>query len=450
MKIQEFKDLVFKRAAELNLIEYELYYHQSDSVEINVFQQEIDQYSNNSEIGVSFRCLYEGKMGYSFTEKLNEEEAMAIVDHAKDSALFTENDDKQFIHDGNDEIETINLVNNKIEDVSIEDKFKFTLNLEKNVLEESEKVSQVMECTYSEKLSRYGIINSKGLNREYQCNNIMTYAFPVIKEEDKAYSDYSFKCTSSFYKLDAKELAKNVVKKVESKIGGKSITSGAYKVVIENETMAHLLQTFSGVFSSENTQKGLSLLKGKEGSKIASSNVTIIDNPHLEDGAHSFPFDSEGVATTSKKVVDQGNLVTLLYNLSTANKENRKSTGNGFKSSYQSPVTVLPSNFYIENGERTFEQLIQNVENGLLITSVEGTHAGANMVSGDFSLAASGFKISEGEISTPVEQITISGNFFDLLNNIEAVGSDLSFFYPYSGYFGSPSVIVSEISVAGE
>jgi PmbA protein len=192
------------------------------------------------------------------------------------------------------------------------------------------------------------------------------------------------------------------------------------------------------------------LLKGKEGKVIASSNVTIVDNPLLEDGAYSFPFDSEGVATSAKKVVDQGQLVTLLYNLSTADKEKRKSTGNGFKSSYQSPVSVLPSNFYIDKGENSFEQLIKKVENGLIITSVQGTHAGANMVSGDFSLAASGFNIKDGEISTPVEQITISGNFFDLLNKIEAVGTDTSFSFPYNGYFGSPSVIVSDISVAGE
>jgi len=449
MKIEEFKDLVFKRAEELNLTEYELYYHQSDSLEINAFEQEIDQYSNNSEIGVSFRCVFNGKMGYSFTEKLNEEEAIAIVDRAKESSLYTENDDKQFIYDGNDEIEE-NLLSYKREDISTEDKFKFALNLEKNILDESDKVSSVMETIYNESFSRYGIINSKGLDRQYQTNNIFVLAFPVIKEQDKAYSKYSFKSTSSFNNLNAIELAKDAVKKVESKIGGKSIPSGSYKVVIENETMALLLQTFSGIFSSENTQKGLSLLKGKEGSMIASTNVTIVDNPLLEDGAYTFPFDSEGVATSSKKVVENGKLVTLLYNLKTANKENRKSTGNGFKSSYQSPVTVLPSNFYIENGESTLEQLVEKVENGLLINQLEGTHSGANMVSGDFSLAASGFKITEGKITSPVEQITISGNFFDLLNKIEAVGTDLSFFFPMGGYFGSPSVIVSEISVAGE
>jgi len=449
MKIEEFKDLVFKRAEELNLTEYELYYHQSDSMEINAFEQEIDQYSNNSEIGVSFRCVFNEKMGYSYTEKLNEEEAIAIVDHAKESSLYTENDDKQFIYDGNDEIDE-NLLAFRNEDISTEDKFKFALNLEKNVLDESNKVSSVIETMYNEKFSRYGIINSKGLNRQYQTNNIFALVFPVIKEQDKAYSKYSYKSTSSFNNLNVNELAKEAVKKVEAKIGGKSIPSGSYKVVIENETMAQLLQTFSGIFSSENTQKGLSLLKGKEGSMIASPNVTIVDNPHLEDGAYTFPFDSEGVATSSKKVVENGKLVTLLYNLTTANKENRKSTGNGFKSSYQSPVTVLPSNFYIENGESTFDQLVQKVENGLLINQLEGTHAGANMVSGDFSLAASGFKITEGKITSPVEQITISGNFFDLLNKIEAVGSDLSFFFPWDGYFGSPSIIVSEISVAGE
>ena len=140
-----------------------------------------------------------------------------------------------------------------------------------------------------------------------------------------------------------------------SKINSKSIETGNYKIALYNEAMVSLLSAFCGVFSADATQKGLSLLKDKENTIIASENVTIVDNPLLENGLSSAPFDDEGVATFRKEIVSKGKLTTLLHNLKTAHKANTKSTGNGFKSSYASSVSVSPSNFYIEKGDKSFE-----------------------------------------------------------------------------------------------
>ncbi|MGL5478377.1 MAG: metallopeptidase TldD-related protein, partial [Clostridium sp.] len=124
-----------------------------------------------------------------------------------------------------------------------------------------------------------------------------------------------------------------------------------------------------------------------------------------------------------------------------------KSTGSGFKSSYASPVSVGPSNLYIEKGEKTLDEAIKEVNNGLLVTEFSGLHSGANSITGEFSLAARGFKITDGKIDHPVEQITVAGNFFTLLKDIEEVCDDIKF--PMSS-FGSPSVVVKELSIAGK
>ena len=211
--------------------------------------------------------------------------------------------------------------------------------------------------------------------------------------------------------------------------------------------MVSILSTFAGVFSGDAVQKGLSLLKGKEGEIIASKQVTLLDDPHLENGLASVPFDDEGVATKKKDIIHEGKLMTLLHNLKTANKGNTKSTGNGFKNSYASPVGVSPTNLYIQKGEKSFEELLKDVGEGLLITEFAGLHSGANSITGDFSLAAKGFYIKDGKKDYPVEQITVAGNFFDLLKNIEEVGSDLKF--PMSS-IGSPSVKITELSIAGK
>ncbi len=148
-----------------------------------------------------------------------------------------------------------------------------------------------------------------------------------------------------------------------------------------------------------------------------------------------------------KCIIKDGKLTTLLHNLKTANKAGVKSTGNGFKSSYASPISVSPTNFYIEPGEKSLDEILKTVDTGLMITDFAGLHSGANAISGEFSLAVNGFFIENGEVSFPVEQITAAGNFFNIIKNIELIGSDLKF--PLSS-IGSPSIVIKELSIAGE
>ena len=176
--------------------------------------------------------------------------------------------------------------------------------------------------------------------------------------------------------------------------------------------MVSLISTFAGVLSGDAVQKGVSLLKGKEGEVIASNIVNLVDDPHLENGLASVGFDDEGVATTKTYLIKDGKLENLLHNLKTANKAGVKSTGNGFKSSYASPISVSPTNMYIEPGVNSLEEMTKKIDKGLIITDFAGLHSGANSITGDFSLAAKGFYIENGVKTKPVEQITVAGNFF--------------------------------------
>ena len=153
------------------------------------------------------------------------------------------------------------------------------------------------------------------------------------------------------------------------------------------------------------------------------------------------------MATRTKAVIENGKLTTLLHNLKTARKAGVKTTGNAAKNGYAGTVNVSPSNFYLKPGEKSKEELLADLGNGLVITEVSGLHAGANAISGDFSLIAQGYTVKDGKKDQPVERITVAGNFFQLLKNIRAIGSDLTF--PGSP-IGSPSVDVGEIAVAGK
>jgi len=215
--------------------------------------------------------------------------------------------------------------------------------------------------------------------------------------------------------------------------------------------MATLLETFCDVFSADAAQKGMSLLADKEGELVASEIVTIVDDPFCEDSCCMSAFDAEGVATKKKNIVENGVFKTLLHNLKTADKAGVTTTGNAYKGSYKSKVSIAPFAFYIKPSDVSFDEVLNRTQNGVYITELNGMHAGANFVTGDFSLSASGFLIENGKTTKPVNEITIAGNFFTMLKQIECVGNDFKFSMPGgSSQFGSPCALVGTMAISGK
>ncbi|MGL4876309.1 MAG: TldD/PmbA family protein [Clostridium sp.] len=447
MEFKEFKNKLFEKAKLEGMEEFEIYFSDKESLSINIYKEEVEKYNLNKSFGISFRAKVNGKMGYSYSEIIDEAAIDMLINNAKAAALYIEDDDKQFIYEGDKEYAKINNYHDALENIDADKLIELAKQMEKECKKQSDKIVNFGGCGIGYSNVKYGISNSKALELSDRFNLLTAYVAPILEIDNVKYDGFGYAVAKSIEEVKPEEIAKMAIKEAMDKVSAKTIESKKYKTVIKNEAMVSILQSFWSVFDGDLAQKGISLLKGKEGEVIASSKVSIIDNPHMKDGLASVAFDDEGVATFQKSIIENGKLITLLHNLKTANKENRKSTGSGFKSSYASPVSVGPTNFYIEKGEKTFEELLKDVSNGLIVTEFSGLHSGANSITGEFSLAAKGFVIENGKQGRPVEQITVAGNFFDLLKNIEVVCDDIKF--PMTS-FGSPSVYVGEMSVAGE
>lgn len=447
MELNLFVKELFSKAQEEGFSEYEVYYVDRESLSISVYKEEVEKYNLNNSAGLSFRGKFGDRIGYSYTEILDEDAIEMLVKKAKENVLAIENNDIQFIYEGDKEYKEISTYHEELEDIPADKLINIAISMEKEAKKYCNKVESFSGCSVSYSSGKYGIINSKGLNLSNKSNLLTAYVVPIVKDLDKMYDGCGYVVAKSLNDVKPDKIAKMGVDEALSKIGGTSIASGNYKVIINNEAMVSLLSTFAGIFSGDAVQKGLSLLKDKEGEIIAADIVNLVDDPHLEDGLASVSFDDEGVATLKTYLIKNGKLNSLLHNLKTANKAGVKSTGNGFKSSYASPISVSPTNFYIEPCINSLEEMTKKINKGLIITDFAGLHSGANSITGDFSLAAKGFYIEDGIKTHPVEQITVAGNFFTLLNNIEEIGSDLKF--PMSSV-GSPSIVIKELSIAGE
>ena len=437
-----FIDLVFKKAKQKNIEEFEIYFLSGTNTSLKVYNKKIDSFSDNQNQGISFRGKFKEKMGYSYTESFTEEDADFLIKEAEENASVIESDDEQIIYDGKGNYVSVETYDSSLENLEISKIEEFLINMEKEALQYDSRIKRVSTCIFGMGKSERIIKNSKGVDLRDRGNVAYTYISVAAEENGIIKTGSEFKVGRDFNEFNYKEISHRAVYKALSKFNAISVDLKESRCVIENLAFTSLLESMAGIFSAEAVQKGVSLLKGKIGEKVASDKVSVIDNPHLEKSEGAASFDSEGVPTKYKELISNGVLKTYLYNLKTAKKDGVESTGNASKGGYKGTVGISSFNLYVQNGVKSFEELLKDVNEGILITDFAGLHSGLNSISGDFSLAAEGFIIENGKKGRVLNQMTVAGNFFEVLKNIEEVGNDIRFSLSSTG---SPSVIIKNL-----
>lgn len=430
---KELLELALKRGCDAA----EVYCSKSENFDVNIRNGEIDEYSVSGNASISLRVVYKGHDGFASTESFDDAET--LVKRAMDNAQTVDSEDEHPMQ-GKSEYRELKSPDSQLRHMSERERIDRAFEFEKLALASDKRVKRTERCRISCSESCIELLNTCGLDASYTSGSTMAIVGVVMEENGEEKSGYAF----GFDKKtdDLKALVDEAVKNCAATFGASPVPSGKYKILFKNKTFCDMLELFGGVFSAYAAQKGLSKLAGREGDIIASECVTLCDDPFNE--VCPIPFDSEGVPTMYKNVIENGKLVTLLHSLKTAKTAGCASTGNGTRTG-----ACSNTNLYIKPGEKSFEELLQG-ERVLVISSVEGAGTGVNEVSGEFSLSASGELYENGRRVKSVNQITVAGSFFDLLKNIEAVGSDLEFASPSGmGFMGSPSVLVKELMISG-
>ena len=429
----------------------EICYEEGSSFEVQVKDGEIIGYNVSDSIGLGFRMLTKaGRMGYASTQILDEAAVDQLVDGALENAALVESEDEQFIWKGDEKYPELKLFNPALEEITAAQKIEMAKELERLTLAQDERIQQVEDCAIFSSSDLRALQNGSGLDVSMRVNLLGGYVAAVARDGEQVNAGVKMFFTTKPEEVDLEKVAKAAAREALDGLNAEQAPSGQYRVLLRSDVAATLLATFWGVFSADNAQRGLSRLAGREGEAIAAPCVTLMDDPHRAGSAASAPFDGEGVATVRKAVIEGGTLTTLLHNFKTAKKQGVKTTANASRPGYAAPVGVAPTNFYFQPADADLEGMTRALGDGLLITNLQGMHAGANPITGDFSLAAKGFMVRGGARAEAVAQITIAGNFYELLQDVEAVGGDLEFLAPGASCFGSPSLLVKKLSVAGK
>ena len=448
MTFNEFKNLVIAACEEAGITEYELYYSASESTSVETFRHEINEFTASRDGGVCFRCIVNGKMGYASTEDLSAEQAKTVVAKAADSAALLESEEMVFLGEGGQEYETLELQSYALP--ATDGLIAAALDAQEKLYAADPAVVDGCQTQCFAESNEIAIYNSKGLDLHYSNNASGMLAVAVVSDGQEMANTYEVKL-GKLDELDASALTAKAAANAKAKLGGQVAPTGQYPVVFAPSAMCSLMGVYAGIFSSEAAQKGLSRLANAEGEIIASEIVTLVDDPFHKENPMPINFDAEGSPTHKKNVIEKGKLCTLLYNLKTAAVAGKKTTGNASKAGYDGAVAVRPFTLYLENGEISEEELLQQVGNGVYINSLQGLHAGANPITGDFSLQSAGFMIEGGVKTTAVKSFTVAGNFYDLLKNITALANNCELPMAMGmTAFGSPSVRVDGLSIAGK
>jgi PmbA protein len=289
------------------------------------------------------------------------------------------------------------------------------------------------------------LANSHGFVGEYRRSYCQVVAMPIAQTETGAMQrDFWYSVARNLGRLDApEEVGKIAAQRTLRRLGGRKVKTAKLPVVLDPLVATSILgHIFEGI-NGDSVYRGASFLAGKLGEKIAGEHVTVIDDGTMVGGFGTAPFDGEGVPTRRTIVIEKGVLKSYLLNTYTAKKLGLQTTGNASRGLAGTPG-IGPGNYFLEAGKKTAKELIADIPEGLYVTEFLGH--GANLVTGDYSRGASGLWISGGELTYPVEEITVAGNLKEMFFNISEIASDLEF----RGSMASPTIRIDGLIVGGE
>ena len=198
MELDLFVKGLFKKAKKAGFSEYEVYYVDRESLSISVYKSEVEKYNLNNSAGLSFRGKLGDRIGYSYTEILDEDAIDMLINKAKENVLAIESEDIQFIYDGDKEYKDINTYYKDLENIPANKLIKIALDMESEAKKYSNKVESFSGCSVSYSSGEYGIINSKGLNLHNKSNILTAYVVPIVKDGENMYDGFGYTVAKSY------------------------------------------------------------------------------------------------------------------------------------------------------------------------------------------------------------------------------------------------------------
>ncbi len=447
MNLLEMANDVVRRALGAGATDAECTMAEGEEFSANVRMRELESLKEAGSRGAGLRILRGKHTGSSYTSDLS----AAGIEHLVKSALELADVTTEDPHAGLPERGELGSISGDLELYS-EDVACLQTDLKVNSARAAEgaalsadpRIFNSEGASFDSHVGRHVFANSRGFSGEYRTSYCSISAVPVARDGDSMERDYWFTMARNFAGLEpAEQVGRKAAERALRRLNPVKVSTQKVPVIFDQNTARSLLDNVFDAIHGMTVYRQESFLAGKIGEKVASENVTVIDDGTIPSLFGTSPFDDEGVPSRRTVVIERGILKSYLLNTYAARKLGLKTTGNAARG-LAGNAGIGHGNFFIEGGVQTPEQLVAGVANGFYVTELMGF--GVNIVTGDYSRGAAGLWIRNGELTHAVSEVTIAGNLKDMLTGIEAVGSDLEF----RGSMAAPTLKIGEMTVGGK
>ena len=405
----------------------------SISETVNFRNKILDESNRSDSLAMGIETYIGKKKSSISSSNLSNENLKTLIEKCIETTKITPEDEFNSLPDKD-------LLAKNIKDLNLYDQSHLENDKKIDYLKELEEAASIdkkiinTESSFTEDKSNFIFVNSDGFCNGYKTSTFSSSCVTVAKDENSMERDYEF--TSKRHLSDITnplKLGKIAAEQAIKKLSPKKIGSDRISIVFDKRISKSFLSSFAGAISSSSIARGTSFLKDKINQQIFSNTINIVDKPDIIKGMGSKCFDSEGVKIETLSLATEGILKNYLVDTYYGKKLNLKSNGRSGGS----------TNLYLDNGNVSYKDLLKSSSKILYVTETIGH--GTNIVTGDYSVGATGFLVEDGEFKYPVNEITIAGNFNEMFKNI-TLANDLEFKYSVN----SPTMMIDGMTVAGK
>ena len=441
-QINEKADYLIKKSKKAGAEDVDVVYVENTNIDVGCRLKKIEKLERSESNDLGLRFIKNKKQVIVSSNDLSNKSLEELVYKASNMVKAVPKDPYCSIAEKKDLIK-------KIPNLNILENKEPSINSLKNKVIEAEKAGlNVNGVTNSEgseigwNKSKIHLFNSNGLNVNYQSSNYSIYVVLIAGKGTSMEREYEFASSVSEKDLIKPSIVgKTAGEKAVKRLKPRKIKTSKIPVIFSPRVANSFLRYLSSSINGNSIARGTSFLKKKLNKKIFSENIIIVDNPLKKGGLQSKPFDGEGLETKKTEIVKNGELKTWILDLSTAKQLKLKSTGHASRG-ISSPPSPNPTNLYFEPGNISKKNLIGNIKKGIYLTELMGSSV--NLINGDYSRGGSGFWIDKGEITYPINEITIADNLNEMFKRI-ILADDLEF----KQGLNSPTMLIENMTVAG-
>lgn len=444
MDYQQLAQDVVSAAMRAGAEEAEVYLQTGSEFDVNIRLGEVETLTQSAAKGLGLRVFVDKRMAFASTTDFGGDVINDMVGTVVQLASRASRDR----YNGLPEAESgtpphLDLYDPSIAELPTDEKIELARESEAAAFEHDKRITNSYGASFSNSSGTWIIANSNGIlytNSSTSCG----LGCAPLAEQDGHKEIGSYGSGRRFFRQleSAQCIGHEAARRAVRKLGARKVETQKVPVVFEWSVASILWGSVFSALDGDNVHRGLSFLRKTLGKRIGSGLVTLVDDPHMPSGLGSMPFDGEGMLTRCKTVVEEGVLRMYFYDARTARKYHAEPTGNA-RRGYSSTPSVGPSNFYLKQTDTTPEEIIRGISNGFYITETMGH--GVSVVTGDFSVGASGMWIRDGELAFPVHEVTVAGNMLDMMQNVEQVANDAKFM----SLIVSPTFKIAEMTVSG-